>query len=111
MPSVFLGFTDYLLTGINWYRLLITTLFVILAGCMAFGPDGARVPDGTASGPSSPRVPASQRSSQGHGRRPAVLGRGGADLPLRVPPGVEGGTPAAARQALVITTRHWGLHA
>ena len=41
MTSVFLGFTDYMLTGISWYWLLITTGFVILAGYMAFGPYGS----------------------------------------------------------------------
>ena len=112
MTSVFLGFTDYLLTGISWYWLLITTLFVILAGYMAFGPYG------------SVRLGRDdERPEFATGSWIAMLFAGGMGAGLlfwgaaepiyhfESPPGMEGGTPAAARQALVITNLHWGLHA
>jgi glycine betaine transporter len=112
MTGAFLGFTDYLLTGISWYWLLITTAFVILAGYMAFGPYG------------NIRLGADdERPEFGTGSWIAMLFAGGMGAGLLFwgaaepiyhfegPPGMEGGTPAAAREALVITNLHWGLHA
>ena len=40
MTGVFLGFTNYALTGVSWAWLLICTGFLILAIYLAFGPYG-----------------------------------------------------------------------
>jgi glycine betaine transporter len=112
MTGAFLGFTDYFLTGISWYWLLITTGFVILAGYMAFGPYG-NIRLGRDD----------ERPEFATGSWIAMLFAGGMGAGLLFwgaaepiyhfegPPGMEGGTPAAAREALVITNLHWGLHA
>ncbi len=112
MTGTFLGITNYMLLSISWYWLLITTMFVILAGYLAFGPYG------------SVRLGADdERPEFSTGSWIAMLFAGGMGAGLLFwgaaepiyhftsPPGMEGGTPAAARQALVITNLHWGLHA
>ncbi len=112
MTSALLGFTDSLLTGISWYWLLITTLFVILAGYMAFGPYGSirlgrddeRPEFGTASW-------IAMLFAGGMGAGLLFWGAAEPIYHFTGPPGMEGGTPAAAREALVITNLHWGLHA
>ncbi|QBF32656.1 BCCT family transporter [Thalassococcus sp. S3] len=112
MTGVFLGFTNYMLTGISWYWLLITTGFLLLSGYLAFGPYG------------SVRLGADdERPEFATASWIAMLFAGGMGAGLlfwgvaepiyhfEAPPGMEGGTPAAAREAMVITNLHWGLHA
>ena len=112
MTSAFLGFTDYLLTGISWYWLIITTGFVLLSLYMAFGPygdvrlgrDDERPEFATASW-------IAMLFAGGMGAGLLFWGVAEPIYHFRGPPGMEGGTPAAAREALVITNLHWGLHA
>ena len=112
MTSAFLGFTNYLLNGISWYWLIITTGFVILSLYMAFGPYGDVRLGGD-----------DERPEFATGSWIAMLFAGGMGAGLLFwgvaepiyhfsdPPGMEGRTAAAAREAMVITNLHWGLHA
>ena len=112
MTGAVQGFTSFLLTGISWYWLAITTAFVLISIFMAFGPykDVRLGRD-------------DERPEFGTGSWIAMLFAGGMGAGLLFwgvaepiyhfndPPGMEGGTTAAAREALVITNLHWGLHA
>ena len=112
MSEAFMGFTNYLLNGISWYWLIITTAFLFLSLFLAFGPYG-----GVRLGEDH------ERPEFGTASWIAMLFAGGMGAGLLFwgvaepiyhfsdPPGMEGRTPAAARQALVITNLHWGLHA
>ena len=112
MTGSFLGFTNYLLNGISWYWLLITTGFVLLSIYMAFGPygdvrlgrDDERPEFGTASW-------IAMLFAGGMGAGLLFWAAAEPIYHFRDPPGMEGGTPAAAREAFVITNLHWGLHA
>ena len=112
MTAAFLGFTNYLLDGISWYWLLISTAFLILSLYMAFGPyggvrlgrDDERPEFGTASW-------IAMLFAGGMGAGLLFWGVAEPIYHFRDPPGMEGGTPGAAREALVITNLHWGLHA
>ncbi len=112
MTGAFLGVTDYMLTSISWYWLLISTSFLILSGYLAFGPYGSvrlgrddeRPEFGTASW-------IAMLFAGGMGAGLLFWGVAEPIYHFRGPPGMEGGTPDAARQALVITNLHWGLHA
>ena len=112
MTGTFLGFTDYMLTGISWYWLLITSSFLILSGYMAFGPYGS-----VRLGKEDERPEFSTASwiamlfAGGMGAGLLFWGVAEPIYHFEGPPGMEGGTPAAAREALVITNLHWGLHA
>ena len=112
MTGAFLGFTDYMLAGISWYWLLISTGFLILSGYMAFGPYGS-----IRLGRDDERPEFSTASwiamlfAGGMGAGLLFWGVAEPIYHFRGPPGMEGSTPAAARQALVITNLHWGLHA
>jgi len=112
MTGTMLGFTNYMLKSGSWAWLFICTSFLILSGYMAFGPYG------------SIRLGADDEEPEfGTASWIAMLFAGGMGSGLLLwgaaepmyhyvsPPGMEGETPAAARQALVITNLHWGLHA
>ena len=112
MTGTALGFTEYMLTGVSWYWLLICTGFVVLAAYMAFGPY-AHIKLGLDH----------EEPEFSTGSWIAMLFAGGMGAGLlfwgvaepiyhfRGPPGMEGGTAEAARTALIITNLHWGLHA
>ncbi|MEL7416706.1 MAG: BCCT family transporter, partial [Pseudomonadota bacterium] len=108
----FLGFTNYMLTGISWYWLLITTGFLILSGYLAFGPYGS-----VRLGADDERPEFSTASwiamlfAGGMGAGLLFWGVAEPIYHFEGPPGMEGGTPRAAREAMVITNLHWGLHA
>ena len=112
MAGVFQGFTGYLLKGVSWYWLLITTAFVLLSLFMAFGPykdvrlgtDDERPEFGTASW-------IAMLFAGGMGAGLLFWGVAEPIYHFEEPPGMEGGTAQAAREALVITNLHWGLHA
>ncbi|MEL7275868.1 MAG: BCCT family transporter [Pseudomonadota bacterium] len=112
MTSTFLGFTNYMLTGISWYWLLITTGFLILSGYLAFGPYGS-----VRLGADDERPEFSTASwiamlfAGGMGAGLLFWGVAEPIYHFEGPPGMEGGTPRAAREAMVITNLHWGLHA
>lgn len=112
MTNTFLGFTNYMLTGISWYWLLITTGFLILSGYLAFGPYGS-----VRLGRDDERPEFSTASwiamlfAGGMGAGLLFWGVAEPIYHFEGPPGMEGGTPQAAREAMVITNLHWGLHA
>ncbi|MGI9449470.1 MAG: BCCT family transporter [Geminicoccaceae bacterium] len=112
MTGAFLGFTDYMLRGISWYWLLICTGFLILSGYMAFGPYG-----NIRLGRDDERPEFSTASwiamlfAGGMGAGLLFWGVAEPIYHFKGPPGLEGSTPAAAREAMVITNLHWGLHA
>ena len=112
MTDAALGFTSYALAGASWWWLLLCTGFVALSAWLALGPHGGL------------RLGADdERPEFSTGSWLAMLFAGGMGAGLlfwgvaepvthfESPPGLPGGTPAAAREAMVITNLHWGLHA
>ena len=112
MTGTMLGFTNYMLTGVSWAWLLVCTSFLFLSIFLAFGPYG------------SVRLGADDEEPEfSTASWIAMLFAGGMGSGLLLwgpaepmyhyisPPGMEGGTHEAARQALVITNLHWGFHA
>jgi len=112
MTGVFGGFTHYMLRSISWYWLLITTGLVLLSGYMIFGPykhirlgaDDERPEFSTASW-------LAMLFAAGMGAGLLFWGVAEPISHFNAPPGMEGGTPEAARKAIAITNFHWGLHA
>jgi len=111
MTGTMLGFTNYMLTGVTWVWLGVCTGFLVLAGYMAFGPYGSIRLGADDEEPefSTPSWIA-MLFAGGMGSGLLVWGVAEPMYHFASPPGMEGGTPAAARQALVITNLHWGLH-
>ncbi len=112
MTGAFGGFTRYMLRGISWYWLLITTGLVILSAYMAFGPYGhIRL------GKDHERPEFSTASwlamlfASGMGAGILFWGVAEPISHFNNPPGMTGGTAAAAREAIAITNLHWGIHA
>jgi len=112
MTGTMLGFTNYTLTGVSWAWLAICSGFLFLSIFLAFGPYGHI------------RLGRDDEEPEfGTVSWIAMLFAGGMGAGLLLwgpaepiyhwvdPPGAEGGTAAAARQALVITNLHWGFHA
>ena len=112
MAESVLGFTTYFMVGASWWWLLLCTGFVVLAAALALGPYG------------SIRLGKDDEEPEfSFGSWIAMLFAGGMGAGLlfwgvaepvihfESPPGEPGGTAAAARQAMVITNLHWGLHA
>ncbi len=112
MTGTMLGFTNYLLGGLGWYWLLICTAFVVLAGYLAFGPYGK-----IRLGRDDERPEFSTASwiamlfAGGMGAGLLFWGVAEPVYHFQGPPVEAGGTPEAARMALVLTNLHWGLHA
>jgi len=112
MTGVFTGFTSYMLKGISWYWLLITTGLLILSGYMAFGPYGHIRLGGDDERPEfSTASWLSMLFASGMGAGILFWGVAEPISHFRDPPGMVGGTAHAAREAMVITNLHWGLHA
>ena len=112
MTGASLGFTQYMLNGASWYWLLICSFFLFLAIYLAFGPygnvrlgnDDERPEFDTASW-------IAMLFAGGMGAGLLFWGVAEPMYHYKSPPGMEGGTPEAARVAMVITNLHWGLHA
>jgi glycine betaine transporter len=112
MTGTMLGFTNYSLTGISWAWLFICTTFLILSAYMAFGPYGhIRLGKDDEEPEFSTASWIAMLFAGGMGSGLLLWGPAEPMYHYISPPGMEGGTPAAARQALVITNLHWGLHA
>ena len=112
MTGAFLGLTNYVLESISWYWLLIATFFLILSGYLAFGPYGSIRLGGDDERPEfSTASWIAMLFAGGMGAGLLFWGVAEPIYHFRSPPGMEGGTPEAARHALVITNLHWGLHA
>lgn len=112
MTSAAVGFTQFSIAGASWYWLLLCTGFVILSAYLALGPYGKI------------KLGADDEEPEfSTGSWIAMLFAGGMGAGLLFwgvaepvthfssPPGMVGGTPAAAREAMVITNLHWGFHA
>lgn len=112
MTAAAMQFTTYVMTGASWFWLVLCTGLVILSAALALGPYGKI------------RLGADDdRPEFSTGSWLAMLFAGGMGAGLLFwgvaepvthfdgPPGMLGGTPEAAREAMVITNLHWGLHA
>lgn len=104
--------TSFCLTKLGWFYLLLCTFLVFVAGYFAFGPYGNIVLG------QDDEVPEFGLGSWLAMLFAAGMGAGllfwGVAEPMyhfMSPPGMAGGTPEAAIQAMVITNLHWGLHA
>ncbi|HKK29157.1 MAG TPA: BCCT family transporter [Alphaproteobacteria bacterium] len=112
MTDAAMGFTTYVMTGASWFWLLLCTGLVLLSAGLAFGPYGS-----VRLGRDHERPEFSTGSwlamlfAGGMGAGLLFWGVAEPVLHFDAPPGMVGGTPEAAREAMVITNLHWGLHA
>jgi len=112
MATAVLGFTTYFMTGASWWWLFLCTAFVAFAAVLALGPWGA-----IKLGKDDERPEFSTASwiamlfAGGMGAGLLFWGVAEPVTHFENPPGSPGGTPAAAREAMVITNLHWGFHA
>ena len=112
MTGTMLGFTNYMLTSGSWAWLFICTMFLVLSGYMAFGPYGHIRLGADDEEPEFSTVSwIAMLFAGGMGSGLLLWGAAEPMYHYVSPPGMEGSTPEAARQALVITNLHWGLHA
>ena len=112
MTGTMLGFTNYMLTSGSWAWLFICTCFLILSTYMAFGPYGhIRLGKDDEEPEFSTASWIAMLFAGGMGSGLLLWGAAEPMYHYISPPGMEGSTPEAARQALVITNLHWGLHA
>lgn len=112
MASAIQVFTSGAIEAVDWFFLLFATLLLAMALVLAFSRFGHMRLGGDDERPefSTP----SWISMLFAGGMGAGLLFWGAAEPLthfQDPPGLTGGTSEAAREALVITHLHWGLHA
>jgi glycine betaine transporter len=112
MTGTMLGFTNYLLNGAAWYWLLICSGFLVLSVYLAFGPYG-KIRLGRDDEEPEFSTPSWIAMLFAGGMGSGLLFWGVAEpvYHFKAPPGMAGGTAAAAREAMVITNLHWGLHA
>jgi len=112
MTGAALGLTNFALSSLDWFFLLLCTSFLVLATFMAFGPY-SHVKLGK-----DDDVPEFSLFSWIAMLFAGGMGAGllfwGVAEPMyhfHSPPGMEGETAQAARWAMVTTNLHWGLHA
>ncbi len=112
MAGSVLGFTTWFMVGASWWWLALCSAFVIFAAVLALGPWGS-----IRLGADDDRPDFSTASwiamlfAGGMGAGLLFWGVAEPVTHFDAPPGQEGGTPEAARVAMVITNLHWGLHA
>ncbi len=112
MTGAMLGFTNFTLTGVSWAWLFICTAFLMLSLLMAFGPYGKiRLGKDDEEPEFSTASWIAMLFAGGMGSGLLLWGPAEPMYHYIFPPGMEGGTAESARQALVITNLHWGLHA
>lgn len=112
MTGTMLGFTNYMLTGVSWAWLLVCTSFLFLSIFLAFGPYGhIRLGADDEEPEFSTASWIAMLFAGGMGSGLLLWGPAEPMYHYVNPPGMEGETPAAARQSLVITNLHWGFHA
>lgn len=112
MTTAVVGFTGFAMSGATWYWMLLCTGFVALSAFLALGPYG-RIRLGADH----------ERPEFSTASWIAMLFAGGMGSGLLFwgvaepishfanPPAQAGGTPQAAREAMIITNLHWGFHA
>jgi len=104
--------TGFALTTLDWIFLMLCTSFVVLGAVLALGPYGSIKLGADDDEPEFSTLSWIAMLFAG-GMGAGLLFWGPAE-PLyhfTDPPGLEGGTPEAARLAMVLTNLHWGLHA
>ena len=113
MTGTMLGFTNYMLTGVSWAWLFICSGFLFLSIFLAFGPYGhIRLGADDEEPEFSTALVDRHAIRRGHGLGPACSGaRPSRCITISARLVWRARTPAAARQALVITNLHWGFHA
>ncbi|WP_282609254.1 BCCT family transporter [Pelagibius sp. Alg239-R121] len=112
MTGAMLGFTNYALTGVSWAWLFICSSFLFLSLYMALGPYGKIRLGKDDEEPEFSTVSwIAMLFAGGMGSGLLLWGPAEPMYHYISPPGMEGGTAAAARQSLVITNLHWGFHA
>lgn len=112
MTGTMLGFTNYTLTGVSWAWLALCSGFLFLSLYLAFGPYGhIRLGKDDEEPEFSTASWIAMLFAGGMGAGLLLWGPAEPIYHWVSPPGMEGGTAAAARQALVITNLHWGFHA
>lgn len=103
---------DYSLNALDWFFLLLCAFFVVFMAFMAFskygniklGADDDQPEFSTGSW-------VAMLFAAGMGSGLLFWGVAEPIYHFTSPPGMEGGTAEAARQAFVITNLHWGIHA
>lgn len=112
MTGAMLGFVNYMLTGVSWAWLLVCSMFLFLSLYLAFGPYGGIRLGADDDEPEFSTVSwIAMLFAGGMGSGLLLWGPAEPMYHFVSPPGMEGETMAAARQALVITNLHWGFHA
>jgi glycine betaine transporter len=112
MTGTMLGFTNYMLTGVSWAWLLVCSGFLFLSLYLAFGPYGhIRLGADDEEPEFSTASWIAMLFAGGMGSGLLLWGPAEPMYHYVSPPGMEGETAEAARQALVITNLHWGFHA
>jgi glycine betaine transporter len=112
MTEMAVGFTSYVMTGASWWWLLLCTGFVILSAFLALGPYGAvKLGDDDETPEFSTPSWIAMLFAGGMGAGLLFWGVAEPVSHFSAPPGMEGGTPQAARAAMIITNLHWGFHA
>nr|WP_272212966.1 BCCT family transporter [Marinicella sp. W31]MDC2878899.1 BCCT family transporter [Marinicella sp. W31] len=112
MAASVLGFTSYFMVGASWWWLALCSSFVILAAFLAFGPYGSiRLGKDDEKPEFSYASWIAMLFAGGMGAGLLFWGVAEPVTHFENPPVGVGGSAEAARQALVITNLHWGLHA
>jgi glycine betaine transporter len=112
MATAIQSFTGGAIEAVDWFFLLFATSLLIMALVLAFSRFGHMRLGGDDERPEFSTV--SWISMLFAGGMGAGLLFWGAAEPLthyQDPPGLDGSTPEAAREAVVLTHLHWGLHA
>jgi glycine betaine transporter len=112
MTSAAQGLVNYSLTALDWFFLLLCTFFFVFMVAMAFSKYG-NIKLGRDDEQPEFSTPSWVAMLFAAGMGSGLLFWGVAEpiYHFTSPPGMEGGTPEAARQAFVITNFHWGFHA
>ncbi len=112
MAGAVLGFTTWFMVGASWWWLTLCSAFVIFAAVLALGPWGRIRLGADDDRPEFSTVSwIAMLFAGGMGAGLLFWGVAEPVTHFAAPPGREGGTPEAARAAMVITNLHWGLHA
>lgn len=112
MADTVLGFTSWFMIGASWWWLVLCSSFVIFAAVLSLGPWGRIRLGADDDRPEFSTVSwIAMLFAGGMGAGLLFWGVAEPVSHFAAPPGQKGGTPAAARTAMVITNLHWGLHA
>lgn len=112
MAASVLGFTGYFMVGASWWWLLLCSCFVILAAFLALGPYGSiRLGKDDEKPEFSFASWIAMLFAGGMGAGLLFWGVAEPVTHFENPPAGVSQSAEAARQALVITNLHWGLHA